>query len=130
MWNQLGTNEYEGMIAETVNFAGHNGDRVNAYFARPLGAGPYGGIVLIHHMPGWDELYREFARRFAQHGDVVICPDLYVRFGSGTPEAMAAKVRESGGVPDETVVGDCEAAMNLLKAQAIFALQQMCEEKT
>lgn len=116
MWNQLGTNEYEGMIAETTNIAGHNGDVINAYFSRPLGAGPFPGIVLIHHMPGWDELYREIARRYTQHGYVVISPNLYFRFGHGTPEAIAAKVREGGGVPDETVVGDCEAAMNYLKS--------------
>ena len=50
---------YEGMIAETIRITGHNGDPVSAYVARPLGAGPFPGMVLIHHMPGWDEWYRE-----------------------------------------------------------------------
>ncbi len=116
MWNQFRTDEYEGMLAETVTLAGHNGDLINSYFVRPLGPGPFPGIVLIHHMPGWDELYREIARRFAQHGYVVICPNLYYRFGHGTPEEIAAKAREQGGVPDDSVVGDCEAAMHYLKA--------------
>lgn len=31
---------------------GHNGDSINAYFARPLGVGPFPGMVLIHHAPG------------------------------------------------------------------------------
>jgi len=116
MWNQLQTDAYEGMIAETIPLKGYNGDIINAYFSRPIGAGPFGGIVLVHHMPGWDEFYREFARRFTQHGYVVVCPNLYFRFGHGTPEDVTAKVRGEGGVPDDSVVGDCDAAMNHIKA--------------
>ena len=37
------TDQYEGMIAETVTMRGHNGDTINAYVARPLGAGPFPG---------------------------------------------------------------------------------------
>ena len=29
------TDQYEGMIAETVAMRGHNGDLINAYLARP-----------------------------------------------------------------------------------------------
>jgi carboxymethylenebutenolidase len=116
MWNQLRTDEYEGMLAETMSFVGYNNGMVNSYFTRPLGPGPYPGIILIHHMPGWDELYREIARRFTQHGYIVICPNLYSRFGHGTPEEVAVKVREQGGVADDVVVGDCDAAMKLLKS--------------
>jgi carboxymethylenebutenolidase len=116
MWNQFRTDRYEGMLAETVSFAGHSGDVVNAYFARPLGPGPFPGIVLVHHMPGGDELYREIAGRFARHGYAVLCPNLYSRFGHGTPEEVAVKVREQRGVADDVVVGDCAAAMGYLKA--------------
>src|SRR5688572_17515997 len=31
------TDQYEGMIAETVTMRGHNGDAINPYVARPLG---------------------------------------------------------------------------------------------
>jgi hypothetical protein len=34
---QYATNQYEGMIAETIVIPGHNGDPVGAYVARPLG---------------------------------------------------------------------------------------------
>ncbi|MBI4496399.1 MAG: dienelactone hydrolase family protein, partial [Chloroflexi bacterium] len=61
MWNQLRTDAYEGMLAETISLTGYNGDLINAYASRPLGPGPYPGIVLVHHMPGWDEFYRETA---------------------------------------------------------------------
>ena len=80
------TDQYEGMIAETVTMKGHNGDVINAYLARPLGAGPFPAMLLIHHAPGWDEWYRECTRRFAHHGYVSISPNLYFRDGHGAPE--------------------------------------------
>src|ERR1700729_299199 len=67
-------------------------------------------------MPGWDEFYREFAERLARHGYTVIVPDLYDRFGHGTPDDIAAKVRSEGGVSDASVVADCAAAMTWLRA--------------
>jgi carboxymethylenebutenolidase len=116
MWNQFQTNTYEGMLAETVTMAGHNGDQINAYFARPLGSGPFPGVVLIAHLPGWDELFREFARRFAHHGYAVISPNIFCRFGHGTPTEVAARARAAGGIPDDSVVGDCEAAAQYLRS--------------
>jgi len=46
---------YEGMIAETISMNGDKNEPISAYAARPLGPGPFPGIVLIHHAPGWDE---------------------------------------------------------------------------
>jgi len=116
MWNQFQTNTYEGMLSESISIRGHNGDLIGAYFTRPLGPGLFPGIVLVHHLPGWDEFYRETARRFAAHGYAVICPNLYHRFGHGTPEEVAAKARGAGGVSDDSVAGDSEAAMNYLRS--------------
>src|SRR5207253_1654988 len=93
-----------------------NGEIINAYYARPLGPGPFPGVVLIHHMPGWDELYREFTRKFAHHGYLAISPNIYYRFGHGSPDDMSAKVRGSGGVPDVSVVGDIDASARYLKS--------------
>ncbi|MBM2809508.1 MAG: Carboxymethylenebutenolidase [Chloroflexi bacterium] len=116
MWNDLQTGAYEGMIAETTTLRGHNGDTIHAYFARPLGAGPFPGIVQVHHAPGWDEWTREFSRRFTQHGYSVICPDLYCRYAHGTPDDATAAARAAGGAPDNQVVGDLEAGLNFLKS--------------
>ena len=110
------TDMYEGMIAETVTMPGHNGDLINAYLARPLGPGPYPGMVVIHHMPGWDEWYREATRKYAHQGYVAISPNLYFRAGHGTPEDVAAKVRADGGVPDEQAVGDMAGALHYLQS--------------
>lgn len=117
MWNQLNTGRYEGMLAETISLPGYNGDRIHAYYSRPLGEGPFPSLVLIPHMPGWDEWSRETARRFAQHGFATICPDIYCRFGHGTPDEIAAKARESGGASDDCVMGDCKGSMDYLRSQ-------------
>jgi carboxymethylenebutenolidase len=110
------TDMYEGMLAETIAVPGAGGDTILAYLARPLGPGPFPGLVVVHHLPGWDEWYREATRRFAHHGYVALSPDLYHRAGHGTPEDVAAKVRAAGGVPDEQAVGDIAGAMRYLRA--------------
>ena len=112
------TDQYEGMLAETVSIHGHNGDVINAYLARPLGTGPFPAMVVIHHAPGWDEWYREATRRYAHHGYVAISPNLYARDGHGTPEDIGAAVRAGGGVPDDQMVGDVTGAMRYLRSQA------------
>ncbi|MEZ4707360.1 MAG: dienelactone hydrolase family protein [Caldilineaceae bacterium] len=112
------THMYEGMIAETVTYPGANGDIINAYYARPLGPGPFPAMVTIHHMPGWDEWYREATRKFAHHGYATISPNLYFRAGHGAPEDVTAKVRAAGGVADAQVMGDLAGALAFLKSQA------------
>ena len=115
MWNQFRTDEYQGMLAETVTMRGHHSDPVRAYFSRPLGPGPFPGVILIPHVPGWDEFYRETARRLTQHGYLAICPDIFCRIGHGTPDEVAAKARSLGGVADDSVMGDCDGALRHLK---------------
>tara|TARA_Y100000817_G_scaffold311517_2_gene303791 strand:- start:1163 stop:1915 length:753 start_codon:yes stop_codon:yes gene_type:complete len=104
------TDQFEGMVAGTTTINGHNGEKINSYFARPEGPGPFPAIVLMHHLPGWDELYREFTRKFAHHGYLAISPDLYSREAKGTPEDVAASVRADGGISDEQAMGDAQAA--------------------
>ncbi len=110
------TDMYEGMLAETVTLPGDQGTWINAYYARPLGPGPFPGMVLVHHMPGWDEWYREAARRFAHHGYATLSPNLYFRNGHGSPEDVAAKVRGDGGIPDQQVMGDLAGSISTLRS--------------
>jgi len=117
MWNSFRTDANEGISTEVITYAGGNGDEIHAYVARPTTDGPHPGVVAVHHMPGWDEFYREFSNRLARHGHTVICPDLYCRYGHGTPDDIAAKVRGEGGVYDDSVVGDCGAARDWLLAE-------------
>jgi carboxymethylenebutenolidase len=106
---------YEGQIAETTTLRGHKNDLIDAYTARPLGAGPFPGIVVIHHMPGWDGPSKEIARRFAHHGYNSTCPNLHYREGKATPEENSASIRVAGGMPDERTMGDLQAAINYLR---------------
>ena len=108
---------YEGMIAESTAIRGDKGDAIAAYVARPLGAGPFPGMVLIHHAPGWGEFYRELTRKFAHHGYATISHSIFHRAGQGDPDDVAAKVRAQGGVPDAQVIGDTEGAVQWLRMQ-------------
>ena len=117
MWNSFQTNAYSGMTAETITFTGHDSKRVNAYYSRPLGVDKCPGIVLIPHMPGWDEFMREAGRRFTEHGYAVICPDIYQDYGFGTPTEVSARMREAGGVPDDQVMEDTKGCLDFLKGQ-------------
>jgi carboxymethylenebutenolidase len=108
---------YRSILAETVSFVGHNGDSGEAYYARPTPDRKFPGIVVIHHMPGWDEWIVEVARKFAHQGYAAIAPHLYFRNGPGSPDDVGARVRAAGGVPDDQVVGDVSGAMAFLRAQ-------------
>lgn len=116
--NQYTTDMQEGLVAETVMIKGNNGDQIRAYSARPTAPGPHPSVLLIHHLPGWDEWYKEATLRFARHGYNAISPNLYERNGHGTPEEIGAKIRAEGGVPDAQVVGDCQGAIDYLRAQS------------
>jgi len=117
MWNSFRTDALDGLTAEVITYPGGGGDEIHAYVAQPTSDQPLPGIVAVHHLPGWDEFYREFSDRLARHGYRVICPDLYCRFGHGTPDDIAAKARSEGGVRDDSVVADCAAALSWLREQ-------------
>ena len=103
--------------AETVHIEGAGGDRVEAYLAQPLDVTPTGGVVVIHHMPGYDRGTLEITRRFAAAGYLAICPNLYFREAPGAdPDDAAATARASGGVPDERLVGDVAGAAAHLRS--------------
>jgi carboxymethylenebutenolidase len=116
MWNTNKTDEQQAIVASVTTYLAGGGDYIHAYVARPEGPGPFPGVVFIHHLPGWDELNQEFARRLANHGYTVITPDLYCRAGHGTPDDIAAAVRADGGVSDDQVLADANAAAQWLKS--------------
>src|SRR2546422_8433239 len=55
-------------------------------------------------------------RKFAHHGYLAFSPNIYYRFGHGSPDDVAAKVRASGGVADDSVLGDTEGSVRFLKS--------------
>jgi carboxymethylenebutenolidase len=110
---------YEGLIAETVQFPGHNGENVSGYVARPLGAGPFPGVIVIHEVFGLTPDIKEMARRFATEGYIAVTPDLYTReaFSTFTDiSEVRAAIQAIGGFPDERFIGDLEGTATYLKS--------------
>ena len=108
---------YAGLIAETITMTGHHGDPIEAYLSRPIGVSDVPGVVVIHHMPGWDPWTREVTRKLADRGYAAIAPHLFSRLGPGPWDDVAAAARAAGGMADAQVVGDVAAAANLLRNQ-------------
>jgi carboxymethylenebutenolidase len=106
----------DALLAETIMITGNNGDEIEAYSARALDEAPRGGVVVIHHMPGYDAQTKEIARNFAAHGYNAVVPNLYWREAPGaSPDDAAATARANGGVPDDRLVGDVAGATAYLK---------------
>src|SRR5271170_4012906 len=106
----------DSMQTETIEITGYEDDPIEAYLARPAGDDPRGGVVVIHHMPGFDRGTKEIVRRFAELGYDAICPNLYWREAPGaSPDDAAAAARAQGGVPDSRLIGDVAAAAAYLR---------------
>jgi carboxymethylenebutenolidase len=111
----MSTTSPDAILAQTVTISGHGGDEIEAYAAAPLAPGSRGGVVWIHHMPGYDRETKEFVRRLAVAGYNAVCPNLYSREAPGAdPDDAAATVRAAGGVPDERLLGDVSGAIGYL----------------
>lgn len=107
----------DNLTARTIHITGHGGDEIEAYEARPAEPGRRGGVVVIHHMPGFDRETKEIVRRFAELGYDAVCPNLYWREAPGAaPDDAAATARAKGGVPDERLVGDAAGAVSYLRS--------------
>jgi carboxymethylenebutenolidase len=105
--------------AETVRIHGHDDDEIEAYLAQPLGEEACGGVIVIHHMPGYDAGTLEITRRFAAQGYLALCPNLYSREAPGAAsDDAAATARAAGGVPDDRLVGDVAGAAAYLRGLA------------
>jgi carboxymethylenebutenolidase len=73
------------LIAETISITGHDDDEIEAYLARPTDVDKVGSMVVIHHLPGYDEATKEICRNFAAHGYNALMPNLYWREVPTTP---------------------------------------------
>ena len=84
----------DAMQAQTITIAGHGGDEIEAYLARPMREGKHPGVVVIHHMPGYDRATKEIARTFAVHGYAASVPEPVPPLRAGGPRR-----RRRGGGP-------------------------------
>jgi carboxymethylenebutenolidase len=107
---------YRGQRSELVTVKGDKGDNIEAYAAYPDGAGPFPGVVVVHHAPGWDNWIVEVVRKFAHNGYNAVAPHLYSRMGPGEPDELAARSRTEGGMTDSIVMGDIAGGVAFLRA--------------
>src|ERR1043165_2262567 len=110
---------YRGMTCTNVTLKGDGGTPITAYTAKPEGKGPFPGVVLIHHLPGWSELYIETTRRFAHHGYLAICAHLYQGVGD-TAAAMAWMRAQEEHNGKAAVYGSCSGGRHAF----IYACQR------
>jgi carboxymethylenebutenolidase len=107
----------DSLTAQTIQIAGNAGDEIQTYVASPSEHGTRGGVVVIHHLPGYDRATKEIVRRFAELGYDVAMPNLYWREGSDlSPEDAAAAARAKGGIPDDQLIGDVSGAAAHLRS--------------
>ncbi len=108
---------YDAVLAETTTITGARGEPIEAYSARPLDGSSRGGVVVIHHMPGYDAATKEITRTFAVHGYNAVCPNLFWRAAPGAePDDAAATARANGGKDDEELIGDVAGAVAYLRS--------------
>ena len=106
----------DAFLSQTITIGTEDGE-IEAYAALVQGAEPRGGVVVIHHMPGYDEASKEIVRRFASLGYNAVMPNLYWRDAPGaSPDDAAATGRANGGVPDERLTIDVAGGAAYLRA--------------
>ena len=99
-----------------------------AYLGEPTeGAPSRGGVVVIHHLPGYDPATKGIARRIVELGYNVVLPNLYARQAPGLGwEEAAALVRADSGITDEQLVGDVRLAVFVLFGAVAAVLLIAC----
>lgn len=107
------------LSAQTISFASADGDQIEGYLAQPSDVEDFPSVVLIHHLPGYDQATKEMALKFASKGYAALVPNLYSREApDAAADDAAAIVRAQGGVPDDRLVDDVDGAARHLRALA------------
>jgi carboxymethylenebutenolidase len=81
---------------QTVTYATVNGQPVEGYLARPLGAeGPLPGVIVIHEWWGLNDNIRSMAEQLAGEGYRALAVDLYGGASASTPDEAQKLMRAS-----------------------------------
>jgi carboxymethylenebutenolidase len=104
------------ILTHNVTYEGKAG-LVSGYLARPMKAGQYPGLIVIHENRGLNDHVRDVARRFAKEGYVALAPDFLSRQG-GTMKINPSgeglpNIREL--VPWQGLAEDAEAGIRYLR---------------
>ena len=108
-----GTGTNDSLQLSDVKFPGP-GSELLGYLAKPPGAGPHPGIVIIHENRGLNDHTKDIARRYAQEGFIGLAVDLVSRAGGTKADASAnTGVLGSANIPD--LIADMKAYVGYLK---------------
>jgi carboxymethylenebutenolidase len=104
------------ILTHDVQYDGKAGP-IFAYLARPVKAGKYPAVIVVHENEGLNDHIRDVARRFVKEGYVALAPDYLSRQG-GTPKANPkggglSNIRELA--PWQTVAEDTESGVQYLR---------------
>ncbi|MDB5470244.1 MAG: dienelactone hydrolase family protein [Caulobacter sp.] len=118
-------------MGETIKLTSrHDGFSLSAYHA-PHQDARRGGLLLIQEIFGVTDHIRELADGFAADGYEVIAPGFYDRLEPGfeasyDQEAIQKGVQYSTTTPWDQVAGDCQAAVDVLKARGPVFVAGYC----
>ena len=104
------------ILTHNVTFEGKTGP-IAGYLARPVKAGQYPGMLVIHENRGLVDYTRDVTRRFAKEGYVALAPDFLSRQGGTTkvnPKGQGLS-NISELAPARAVVEDAEAGIAYLR---------------
>ncbi len=95
---------------------------IAAYLAKPVGKGPFPGVVVLQEIFGVNDHIRDVTRRLAQEGYVAIAPALYQRQAPGFETGYTAEDIKIGKqykeeTKAEELLSDIQATINYLIAQ-------------
>jgi len=97
---------------ETVHFDS-GGFNLDAFLAKPEGAGKHPAVLVIHDSMGLDDTMREIAKQFAVAGFIALAPDFTSRRGgTRTPDQMAQAVAQ---LSPNLTVQDARSALDYLQ---------------
>ncbi len=96
---------------ESVQVDNHE---MKMYVSQPSGAGPFPGVVVIHHGSGIDEFTRTMSDKLAADGYAAVAPDLFHRLAPDSP-LRSAHPRER--LNDPEVEMDVNATAEFMKGR-------------
>ncbi|HIF59614.1 MAG TPA: dienelactone hydrolase family protein [Rhodospirillales bacterium] len=90
------------MLGVSVEYTTRDGEKFGGYLTKPVGSGPFPGILLITAIFGIDDEMMELADAWANDGFIVSVPDIFWRQVSGpTADMDVARGRMNDFDPDQ-----------------------------
>ncbi len=93
-----------------------NGETASGYLAKPEGAGPFPGVIVIMEWWGLEPHIKDVAERFAREGHYAVAPDIYHGQLTDDPQEAMTLVRS---LDRDLAVKEIDAAIRHTKSQAV-----------